>query len=254
MASNIEFEQNSDGSSTLLPPKIGQDIDYKKDWKVFVITDKKKLDKIVVEMYKKIYYTYAYEYNAKINFDSIKKDGVEYHIEWYIYNIPTKEKVKEVYDYIKKKSSKKFIADAVASYDEKYKYELVIYSNRLSVPYSTFLKVKVSHKEVSSVYNYKTEKKRFFRDLKKAVHELSNRDRIEDLYNEISSKYTKKYHTIFNVFGTPHFVYTLINVPPDDVNMEAREVGYMLEDSYVPNEINIIGNSTIEVVLDASRD
>ena len=253
--SDIEWEPSRGDRSYFGSIDPETEIDYKKDWKHFVITDKKKLDKIAIEIFKKFYYCLGYKVGAKVEFvDPFDTGHYEYDVWMRIYNIPTEEKVAEVYDYIKKKSSKGFITSAVASYDKKYKYILQINSKTLSVSIPTVKKTKVSHKEVKGVYDYKDAVKRFG-NFGKVVDEVFGSEGAFDKCTEIDDEYAKRYK--FDVTtGTSgaNLIYRIINIPPDKlegyVNKIEEPVGYPYGVKYPLGQVNIINKSTIEVILE----
>ncbi len=258
MSYDIEWLESVDGESHFRQPNPEKDIDYK-NWQTYVIPDKKnkkKLDRIAVEVYKKRFYILAYELGAKVKFDIQHyyryDNSFRYIVSWYIYNIPTDEKVVEIYKYVDKKGGRGFIKSAIANYDRKYKYELFLRSKAIKVSSSAIKSVNVPHSEVSGVYDYE-EAKRRFGDFKGVIHEVTyNGQRIHEIRNAVYIEAMKKYKTEITEEATADFVYKIINIPYDKPEGRAyiNKVKESLKKSNKFYHIDV-DKSTMEIMINA---
>ncbi|MGC9052832.1 MAG: hypothetical protein ACP5KS_02995 [Candidatus Hydrogenedens sp.] len=230
-------------------------INYEGDWKYYVATlaDKKKLDRIATEIFQKYYYCLGYKAGAKVEFvDRFDADNYEYEVGAQIYNIPSKEDVIKVYDYIKKKCGRGFFTHAAAAHDKKYKYILDLDRKGLYVPISVVQNAKVSHKHkgVSGTYDYKTAVKRFG-DFGKIVDKVFS-DFVDECA-KVDDEYDKKYRiTVATARAEVDLVYHIIKIPPDKLE------GYVskLEENIGSLEgyIDVIDRTSIKIVIESGEE
>ncbi len=253
--SGIKWESSHGGKSYFGEFEPSNKLDYRameywKDSIISLISDKRKLDRIAINILKKFYYCLGYKLGAKVVFvDRTGEGKYDYVTLMNIYNIPTREKVTEVYNYIKKKGGSKYVAYATASYDKKYKYILSVESKMLNIQLSTFKKTKVPHKEVDGVYKYENAVRKFG-DFKK-VFDTINNTKIWKTCSEVEKEYRKKYKIrIMTDTSDANLVYTIINIPPNKLEEYYYKIKEQVNSSFC--EVNYINKSTIEVVIELS--
>jgi hypothetical protein len=248
---DIEWEKENI-FSTIDP---ATNINYEGDWKYYIATllDKKKLDRIATEIFQKHYHCLGHKAGAKVEFvDRYDLGYYEYEAWAFIYNIPSKEDVVKVYDYIKKKVSRGFFSYVSAAHDEKYKYILSLDAKGFHVPISVVQNAKVSHKHksTSGIYDYKTAKKRFG-DFSKIVDKVFSE--FVDECAKVDDEYDKKYRiAVRTARAEVDLVYYITNIPPDElkgyVSKLEKNIGIL--EGYV----DVIDKTTIRVVLESGEE
>ncbi len=256
MANGIKWEINDKEGSKDSHVNPEFDIDYKKDWKHFVstIANKEKLDKIAIEDIKKFYYCFGHELGARVRFPENSDEGsFVYDVGTYVYNIPSKEKVVEVYEYIKNKDEKGIVGSVFAGYDKKYKYTLEINAPNLILSSSKLERAKVPHKRVKGEYDYKDAVKYFGYAFSEIIATLGNSEKTWHLCDKLDKDFKSTMRTykvyVIPVISQADLVYKIKKIPSDKFNdyvstIKEKSRKYMLE-----NRVNIINNDTVEVIF-----
>lgn len=234
------------------------------NWKKYInfLPDKRKIDRFIIETHKKFHYCVGQKVGAKVKFIDAWDGHCEYFAQTYIYNIPTKEEVMKIFNYIKEVSEKKksefVFTDIEASYDKKYKYIIELFTdpfNQATFPFTALMKTRVPHKNVNNVYDYKDAVRRFGADFSKLIAKFKTKDGKKNVLemcsnDEIKEEYAKKY----KIFLKPHNSYSALefvitNIPTAKKLTEYSERVKKRLKRYV-SSVKIIDEKTIKVTLE----
>jgi hypothetical protein len=223
------------------------DIDYEGDWKHFLIFDKRKIDKIVSQVHKESWLCMAHNVGGCLHFS---KRTYGYMFFTTIYNVPKKDDVLKIYEYVKEKDKGRVYYRISASYHKKYKFIVDIDSYGLEISKSIAKEIWFPEKgsKKCGTYDYEEAVKKFG-DFREVIDKLYNSGLGEKCDDKVINEYARKYKiNIDGVWGVGSVVFTITDVPSDAVEEYAEKIYNTIYNTNTYGEVKTKG-STIKVIF-----
>ncbi|MGC8651566.1 MAG: hypothetical protein ACP5RX_03065 [Minisyncoccia bacterium] len=194
---------------------------------------------------KRIYCRARYGYKSDVYFPKVKgRDRYNYALFTTIYNVPTKEDVRKIYEYIKEKDKGKIYSEIVVSNHEKYKYVVNVVTHNFNISQSLITnktkilitdKTKINkivvgdnYKKGWGIYSYNEAVKKFGLFFERTYDKLSSSDyelKIDKKCDKVSNGYAKKYKVKLAVYEAKmYFSYIVTDVPSNLIKDYAEEI------------------------------
>ncbi|MGC9052831.1 MAG: hypothetical protein ACP5KS_02990 [Candidatus Hydrogenedens sp.] len=244
-------------------------VDYEGDWKHFLIFDKKKLEELAVKTIKKNIYCLAqHGWKSDVYFPSTKqRDVYNYVLGTVIYNIPTKEAVKKIYDYVKEKDKEGIYYMLTVRKYEKYKYvaeistdwdvlkisrKQIVDKNKIKTKLGEFV-VGDNYRKGWGIYKYDEAVEKFGPYLENTFISKNDRQvyRVENKCYGFFDEIAEKYKTIMLGYTVKAiFVYIITDVPPNKIKSWAEEVKKHTDRYMEPDTLTeIMDETTLKVMF-----